>query len=116
MKEDRLPNQEQQRSGEHEPEVHSRIYVACLASYNDGELYGDWLDAAQEPESLEAAIARLLAGSPTPGAEEWAIHDYEGFGPLRLGEYESLSTVSVLALGIAEHGSSFAAWASVAGF
>ena len=27
-------------------------------------------------------------------AEEWAIHDYEGFGALRLGEWESLERVA----------------------
>ena len=39
----------------------------------------------------------MLARSPMPGAEEWAIHDYEGFGPLRLGEYEDLGTISQIA-------------------
>jgi len=56
----------------------------------------------------------MLAASPTPFAEEWAIHDYEGFGPLRLSEYEDLATISRLGLGIAEHGMAFAHWASVA--
>ena len=40
-------------------------------------------------------------GSPSPGAEEWAIHDYEGFGPLRLDEFESLENVAKVAAGIA---------------
>ena len=26
-----------------------RIYVACLAAYNNGHLHGAWIDAAQEP-------------------------------------------------------------------
>ena len=57
----------------------------------------------------------MLRTSPGPGAEEWAIHDYEGFGPLRLEEYESLETVSAVALGIAEHGPAFAHWAALIG-
>ena len=48
-----------------------------------------------------------------PGnAEEFAIHDYEGFGSLRLSEYESLERVAAIAAGIAEHGDAFAAWLS----
>ena len=54
----------------------------------------------------------MLARSPMPGAEEWAIHDYEGFGPVRLGEYEDLATVSQIAQGMAEHGPAFAHWAA----
>jgi len=69
-------------------------------------------------EELEADIKALLAGSPTMAkdgdpAEEWGIFDFEGFGGLRLGEYESFSYISRLAQGIAEHGPAFAAWAEV---
>jgi antirestriction protein len=55
----------------------------------------------------------MLARSPCPGAEEWAIHDSEGFGSLRLHEYESPTTVSRLGNGIAAHGPAFASWASI---
>ena len=48
-------------------------------------------------------------GSPEPLAEEWAIHDYEGFGSLRLSESESFQTVSAIAAGIAKHGGAFTA-------
>jgi antirestriction protein len=43
--------------------------------------------------------------------KEWGIFDYEGFGNLRLGEYESIENVARLAQGIAEHGPAFDAWA-----
>jgi antirestriction protein len=89
-----------------------RIYVACLAAYNNGRLHGDWIDADQSADELHEAIARMLAASPQPGAEEWAIHDYEGFGSLRLGEYESLERIATIAAGIAEHGDAFSAWLS----
>jgi antirestriction protein len=92
-----------------------RIYAASLSDYNAGNLHGAWLNAAVGDEELEASIAAMLAASPTPGAEEWAIHDYEGFGPLRLGEYESLSTVTTVANGIAEHGQAFAHWSALIG-
>ncbi len=96
-----------------EPVPETRIYVASLSDYNDGRLHGVWLDANAEAEELDASIHEMLARSPMPGAEEWAIHDYEGFGPVRLGEYEDLATVSQIAQGMAEHGSAFAHWAAI---
>jgi len=89
-----------------------RIYVACLAAYNNGILHGAWIDADQSADELHEAVQRMLAASPQPGAEEWAIHDFEGFAPLRLGEYESLERVAAIAAGIAEHGRAFTAWLS----
>lgn len=95
--------------------VHPRIYVASLADYNDGRLHGAWVDAAQDAEDLQRCINEMLAASPSPFAEEWAIHDYDGFEFVRLSESESMETVSKIALGIAEHGRAFAAWASEVG-
>ena len=92
-----------------------RIYVASLGDYNAGRLHGEWIDAAQEPNDLHEAVVAMLKESPEPVAEEFAIHDYENFGPLQLGEFESLDTVSRLALGIASHGAAFAHYASLVG-
>jgi len=89
-----------------------RIYVACLAAYNNGRLHGEWIDADQSADELHEAVARMLAASPQPGAEEWAIHDYEGFGSLRLGEYESFERIATIAAGGAQHGDAFSAWLS----
>jgi antirestriction protein len=96
---------------ERDGQLWPRIYVADLAAYNNGILYGRWLDAASGEDELQDGIAVMLADSPTPDAEEWAIHDYDGFGSLHLGEYESTATISRLARGIAEHGTAFAALA-----
>jgi antirestriction protein len=90
-------------------DVEPRIYVACLAAYNSGVHHGVWIDAAQSPEEIHEEIAAMLAESPEPHAEEWAIHDYEGFGELRLGEYESIENIARLAQLIEEHGEIFAA-------
>lgn len=98
---------------EREPRSDPRIYVASLADYNDGRLHGVWLDAASDDEDLADAVHAMLERSPIPGAEEWAIHDYENFGPVRLSEFEGLATVSRLAKGIAEHGPAFAHFASI---
>lgn len=81
-----------------------RIYVACLAAYNNGYLHGAWIDAAQEPWSIYDDVKAMLAASPIAGAEEWAIHDYEGFGEIRIEEYTSFERVSALAMFITEHG------------
>ncbi len=85
-----------------------RIYVACLAAYNNGRLHGRWMDANQDVEALNDEVQAMLAESPEPGAEEFAVHDYEGFGGLELGEYESLETISRMAALVVEHGPLFA--------
>jgi len=103
-------------TAEHEPATETRIYVASLSDYNDGRLHGVWLDANADAEDLDESIQEMLARSPMPGAEEWAIHDYEGFGPLRLGEYEDLGTISQIAHGMAEHGLAFAHWAAICAY
>lgn len=81
-----------------------RIYVACLAAYNNGKLHGAWIDANQDVDELREAVQEMLARSLEPGAEEWAIHDYDGFHGARIGEYESLATVADLAAFIERHG------------
>ena len=86
-----------------------RIYVACLAAYNNGHLHGAWIDAAQEPWSIYDDVQTMLTASPIAGAEEWAIHDYEGFGEIRIEEYTGFERVSALACFIAEHGQTGAA-------
>ena len=55
-------------------------YIACLASYNNGILYGAWVDLeeATTAEEIQKCIDWILATSPTPGAEEWAMHDGSG--------------------------------------
>lgn len=93
----------------------SRIWVGSLADYNSGHLHGEWFNATCDAEQLRLATQFMLRGSRTRGAEEWAVMDYDGFGPLRLSEYVSFETISRIASGIAEHGEAFAAWAAHVG-
>lgn len=51
-----------------------RIYVACLAAYNAGTLHGKWIEATQDIEDIWKEIRDMLASSPEPNSEEWAIH------------------------------------------
>lgn len=81
-----------------------RIYVACLAAYNAGYLHGAWIDAAQEPWTIYDEVRAMLEASPVAGAEEWAIHDHEGFGGLQVSEFSGFDTVSGWATFITEHG------------
>ncbi|MEN4475706.1 antirestriction protein ArdA [Mycolicibacterium cosmeticum] len=104
---------EHEPTHETEPTPQPTIYVASLADYNNGRLHGQWLNAAREPEAIHADITAMLARSREPGAEEFAIHDYEQFGLWKVGEYDSIEQVSQVARGIAEHGYAFAAWADV---
>jgi len=82
-----------------------RIYVACLASYNAGELHGEWIDADQSEDAIYTEIKAILNASPQgEEAEEWAIHDYEGFSNINIREYESIQTVAEIGCFIGTHG------------
>lgn len=101
-----------------------RLYIACLASYNNGVLYGKWIDASSDVEEMQEEISTILRGSPypnakvtcpqcddcpmeslgcgtchgtgkVPSAEEWAVHDYEDFP--NMGEYPDLKEVAAFA-------------------
>ena len=81
-----------------------RIYVACLAAYNNGHLHGAWISAEQDAWGIYDEVRAMLECSPVTGAEEWAIHDYEGFESVRISEYASFESVAQIAAFIALHG------------
>ena len=81
-----------------------RIYVACLAAYNNGILHGAWIDANQDVDAIRYAIHDMLKISPIECAEEYAIHDYEGFCGISINEYEGIAQIAEYAEFIAEHG------------
>lgn len=100
--------------------MNPRIYVADLAAYNAGILHGRWItlegksvdDVNDEVQAILAEGTRLYGHETLSVHEEWAIHDYDEFGPIRLSEWECFETVVVLAEGIAEHGEAFAEFVS----
>ncbi len=57
----------------------TRIYVACLSSYNNGILHGGWIDCTISPEHIQNRINQILKSSSIEYAEEWDIHDHECF-------------------------------------
>jgi antirestriction protein len=85
-------------------DVIPRIYVACLAAYNNGRLHGAWIDATQNVDEIQGEITKMLKASPEEGAEEYAIHDYEGFESASIEEYQSIESVIAIAAFIKEHG------------
>lgn len=81
-----------------------RLYVACLAAYNNGILHGRWIDATRGEDHVRDEIDAMLKASPIPQAEEYAIHDYEGFEGASIEEYSGIAEVCALATFIEEHG------------
>jgi len=92
-----------------------KVWIASLSDYNAGHLHGAWVEADQEPDDIWAGVNEVLRTSRIAQAEEWAVFDYEGFGALKLSEYESVERISRLGRGIAEHGEPFAAFAAFLG-
>ena len=73
------------------------IYVACLASYNAGKLFGSWLDLSDGPDAddIREAIDAIIKESPEPFAEEYAIHDSQDLpGILARTEWPDIDKLS----------------------
>ncbi len=81
----------------------TRIYIADLAAYNSGYLHGVWVDASDDLDDIQEQISELLKSSPVEDAEEYAIHDYEGFVGYSVGEYEGIETLHEVACFIEEY-------------
>jgi antirestriction protein len=86
------------------------IYIADLAAYNAGILSGEWIDADREADEIHQDIVDLLSRSPIQNAEEYAIHDSEGFFGLKIHDFESLAKIAEYGQAIAEFGRSAAAF------
>jgi antirestriction protein len=72
------------------------IYVASLSDYNAGRLHGRWIDITLGYDHIVDEIEDMLSESDEDIAEEWAIHDYQDFGELRIGEHEDLEQIAEL--------------------
>jgi antirestriction protein len=78
-----------------------KIYVADLTAYNNGKLHGVWIDVLSD--DIQEQINDMLTLSPEKFAEEYAIHDYEGFGDVSLSEYQNIESVREIALFLYEY-------------
>ena len=97
-----------------------RVWIGCLQSYNAGRLIGEWVDATDLDEMLEAQEhVKALAISAAKEAGDWPVYfhepeefflaDNEGFGNA-IGEYTPLDKVAELGAAIEEHGAAFLAY------
>jgi antirestriction protein len=85
-----------------------RVYAASISDYVAGRLHGVWVDAT-DAQAAGEAIAAMLKASREPHAEEWAVHDYEGFGSYRFDDFTcDLELACALGAAIQEHGTVFA--------
>ena len=87
------------------------IYVACLSSYNSGILHGVWIDLDQYcgvlprcGEDVMHEVRGMLEESPVPDAEEWAVHDHQGFGGVHIGENPDFDNLCEIAQLVEAHG------------
>lgn len=88
-----------------------KVYIACLAAYNNGKLHGQWIDADKGADVIREGIKSVLEQSPENNkpypCEEWAIHDYDDFPrhvANSLGENPDLDEVCAIAEFLSEHG------------
>lgn len=94
-----------------------RIYVADLAAYNAGRLVGEWIDLSEfdDVDDLTTKVETDILRKAKTGHEEWAIDDYEGFGGIRVGEYDSLETVLSHAQRLGDEPGKYVAWINARG-
>jgi antirestriction protein len=85
-----------------------RIYVACLAAYNAGRLHGDWIDCDRDESEIWEDIETMLESSPETDAEDWAIHAFENWHGIGIGEHEPIARIAELGQAIAKHGEAIA--------
>lgn len=90
--------------------MNAKIYIACLAAYNNGKLHGKWIEANQDVSDIWAEVSAMLRASPEPNAEEWAMHDYEGFGEVKFSEWPDFARISAIAALLEDHGEAFSLW------
>ncbi len=79
-------------------EDNAQVYIACLSAYNNGFLHGSWVDASEGIEHVRECIKEILSSSPVAEeCEEWAIHDFQGFGNYKVDEYHNLDELCEVA-------------------
>ena len=97
------------------PNIQKRDHACleCKHEWSSQVQYSDSTPAisGEKSEQCPECDSRSVMSSPIySSAEEWAIHDFEGFEGAKISEHESFDTVSALADAIEEHGAAFAAW------
>jgi antirestriction protein len=83
------------------------VRVECPTCGGDGK----FAEANYDGEGAPEEPCDDCNGTGTvPSGEEYAIHDYEGFGTIKLGEHPDIDTVAEMAAALDEHGEAFEFW------
>lgn len=72
-----------------------RIFLGCMACYNEGCIFGEWLDLNdfRSLEDLNEKAKEIVSKSPCEDGEEYDVQDHEGFHGLLSGMYPSLTEI-----------------------
>ena len=65
------------------------VWIGNLAMYNNGDLFGEWVDLTDDVDTINAAIDRISRG----GEDEFIIMDYESEFGLKCSEYDNISAL-----------------------
>ncbi|MFD6072587.1 antirestriction protein ArdA [Amycolatopsis lurida] len=90
-----------------------RIYVSDLAAAEAGRLHGRWIDAAAPLPEIQEQIVALLAASPVPDADRFAVDDHRGFLGYQPNEHTPIAVIAKIANHIEQFGAAYAAFLSV---
>jgi antirestriction protein len=55
----------------------SKIYIACLASYNNGVLHGKWIEASTDVDAMQSEVNAVLRSSKFPNVEVEHVEEYQ---------------------------------------
>jgi antirestriction protein len=88
---------------------HPNVMVACPECEGAGQI----LDGGEGPGSSVCTVCN--GTGKVPSAEEYAIHDHEGFEGIEIGEFADLEKVSMHARMLSEHDGAWAAYVGVVG-
>jgi antirestriction protein len=92
-----------------------RVYVIDHRTDNSQEPFGQWIDADQSADLLEAAIAEAFGRPPEDEVSDWSVTNTEGFTGIDLFGSSDSQLIATLGQGVAEHGAAFAAWVELHG-
>jgi antirestriction protein len=70
-------------------DLEPKVWVGCLACYNEGELIGEWIDATEAGDFTTAQLhanANVTIEPRYGDHEELWVMDHEGFGGFLTGE------------------------------
>lgn len=73
-------------------DTHTSIYIANLRKYNEGYLVGGWLPLPTTEDELQEFLEDVVKIDDEH--EEYAIHDYETYLDIKIGQYDDIMELS----------------------